>query len=278
MDAPSPPTAPAATQPADLDAYLRRIPDEPAWIDARGVLLSRRCRILGGAPDADSPDRGFVIRSTDFPFAVVVGQPGAEAVLAAVAGARPDFRLHLPPSPNAPAIAALAARLPGWHRETVILHRWVGGNGFGGRPPAELPGGAKITVLGGEGGEEGEEGLDLARVPETVRQEVALALRRRCPLSVVWAEGRPLSFCYAAWQTERLWDVAVSTLAAWRRRGFAAAAFGALQSRLEKRGLEPVWGAYAENAASLALARRLGFIEAARYLALARPRPEGSAA
>jgi hypothetical protein len=273
VDAPSPPTAPPAAPPADLDAYLRRIPDEPAWIDARGVLLSGRCRILGGG----DPERGFWIRSTDFPFAVAVGEPAFEAMLAAVAEARPDFHLHLPPSEAAPGLAAVARRLPGWRRAMVILHRRVGGNRVGGHPPAELPGGAGVTVFGGEGDEHSEGELDLTRVSEAVRREVALARRRRCPLSVVWVDGRPVSFCYAAWQTERLWDVAVQTLAGWRRRGFAAAAFEALGHHLVKQGLEPVWGAYGGNPASLALARRLGFTEAARYFALAPPRPEASA-
>ncbi len=72
-------------------------------------------------------------------------------------------------------------------------------------------------------------------------------------------DGRAVSFCYAALPTETLWDVSIDTLAAFRRRGLAAACFALAVETLSKTGRRPVWGAVDSNVASLQLAERLGF-------------------
>jgi RimJ/RimL family protein N-acetyltransferase len=68
-----------------------------------------------------------------------------------------------------------------------------------------------------------------------------------------------VSFCYATSETETLWDVSIDTLAAWQGRGLAAGCVGAMVERMLAVGKRPVWGAAERNAASLALARKLGF-------------------
>ena len=50
--------------PGDLARYL---PDQPHWIDLRGLLLTGRCDLYAEA----DPALGFVARSWDFPFAAM---------------------------------------------------------------------------------------------------------------------------------------------------------------------------------------------------------------
>ena len=84
------------------------------------------------------------------------------------------------------------------------------------------------------------------------------------PMAGVWADGRPVSFCYPVWQTESWWDVAIETLEGYRRKGFAGRAAQTLIRHMRRTGRAPVWGALDTNAGSRALAGRLGFREAAR--------------
>ena len=252
------------------------MPDEPGWIDLRGALLSGRCKIFAGADAA----RGFVLRSTDFPFGYAWGDPPRQALKRAVVGVvrNPNFRLLAEPS----STERLAAELPGWRREATVLHRWSGET-----PTVSVPEGVTVEILEGNGEQRGDEGGETAepdeaaarlreRVPADLRPEIDLALRRGCPMAVAWTAGaggdaEPVSFCYAALRTETLWDVAVDTVESHRRRGLAMSVFDGLRRHLGREGLTPVWGAYSHNVASLGLAARLGFEEDARRIAFAPP-------
>jgi hypothetical protein len=244
------------------------VPDEPGWIDLRGPLLSGHCRIFAGADAA----RGFVLRSTDFPFAYVWGDPPQQALRRAVEGTvrNPEFRLLADPV----GAERLEAELPGWRREETVLHRWIGES-----PAVSVPQGAEVEILdlGGEAGGTHDDTADRLReqVPEELGPEIELALRRGCPMAVAWSEGdgrrEPVSFCYAALTTETLWDVAVDTVEPHRRRGLAMGVFDALRRHLAEEELTPVWGAFTHNVPSLRLAARLGFVEDARRVALAPP-------
>lgn len=97
----------------------------------------------------------------------------------------------------------------------------------------------------------------LDRLPEDLREEIATAFDYS-PMSATFEGGRPVAFCYAAWETETLWDVSIDTLPAWRRRGCARAAAVELIEHFLTRGKRPVWGAADTNAASAALAVHLG--------------------
>lgn len=251
----------AGSRPRPDRRLAHLIPDEPLWIDLRGPLLSGHCLIYSG-PDAP---RGFVLRSTDYPFAFVWGEPPESALGRAVASAEdnPDFRLLALPS----TAQRLLPELPGWRRaEQAILHRWQGEK-RGETAPVPLPPEASVELV--EPGADAGELVD--RVPEDLRPEVHLALRRSCPLAVAWVAATPVAFCYAAWSTETLWDVAVGTEASHRRRGLAAATFEVVRRHLAPRGLTPVWGAYDDNHASRRLAAKLGFVEDARLATLAPP-------
>jgi len=255
------------------------VPDEPGWIDLRGPLLSGRCRIFAGPDTA----RGFVLRSTDFPFACIWGEPPRQALHRAVQGAvrNPEFRILVEPD----RVTRVADELPAWRRaDDALIHRWSGEE----TELTPLPEGISVerierdSALLGEAGHVGGSGdarrvADLlARVPDDLRPEIELALRRACPMTVAWAmeDGRrlPVSFCYAPWITETLWDVSVDTLEAYRRRGLAAALFEALRLYLAPEGLTPVWGAMEGNAASRRLAAKLGFEETTRRATFAPPR------
>lgn len=262
---PPDPLTPHDAPPRPNRRLAHLIPDEPGWIDLRGSLLSGRCRIYAGADTA----RGFVLRSTDYPFAFAWGQPPPQALARAVVGTvrNPDFRLLVAPV----HVEGVVEGLPGWRRaQDAILHRWQGGEG----DPIS-PDGAEITIL--DDGFASEKTAELsARAPEELRSEIELALRRECPMAVAWVveeEGQrqPVAFCYAPLISETLWDVSVDTLAPYRRRGLAAAGFDALRRHLARQGLTPVWGAHDDNTASLRLAAKLGFVEESRLLTFAPP-------
>jgi GNAT acetyltransferase-like protein len=63
---------------------------------------------------------------------------------------------------------------------------------------------------------------------------------------------------------EKFVDVAISTLPAYRGRGYAAAAASLVASRTQAAGNVPIWSCAPTNTASLAVAARLGYIEVSR--------------
>jgi GNAT superfamily N-acetyltransferase len=246
------------------------MPDEPAWVDLRGLLLSGRCAVYA---DGD-PRRGFVARSWDFPFAAVAGEPGAGALHRAVVDAERDGmpgaweEWHvLAPAGSA---GALAAALPGWRQRGVTLHRFARE-----LPPAAPvpPAGVEIQLLP-EGS--AAAGLDLSHLPPATGHEMSLDWVASRPMAAALAGDRAVAFCYAPFATASLWDVAVDTLEPYRRRGLAAACFEALAVHLGREGRRPVWGAMDSNTPSMRLAERLGFVREAGLVSFVRP-PDASA-
>ncbi|MDX1501643.1 MAG: GNAT family N-acetyltransferase [Thermoanaerobaculia bacterium] len=237
--------------PESAESLAARVPDEPAWIDLKGLLLSGRCDLW-----AESPEAGFVAASRDFPFAALYGRPGslsiqraAAAGLAAFEGVAVDdgWQLLAPPS----ARRLVAAALPGWRRESIVVHRWPGGSFPRPSAPSEI-----VLLARGHASAR----LDFDAFPAASRRELALDWVRRRPMAVAMADGRPAAYCWAAFETERLWDVAVETAEPYRRRGLAGACFLLLARHLSPLGKTPTWGAMLDNRASLGLAARLGFV------------------
>lgn len=245
--------------PPDPRTLAAELPDEPLWIDLRGLLFSGRCDI-----DANpQPASGFVARSWDYPFAAMAGRPEAALLAAAVRRGRAAFAdvpgeewqlLALPQ-----ARAAVAAALPDWRPRRAILHRWPRGS-----EPADLAVPAEIVLLAA--GHQGS-AYDLGHVPEASRWELELEWVASRPMAVAVIDRRPVTFCYAAVETESLWDVSIETLGPYRRRGLAGACFAALARHMARRGKVPAWGAMADNPASLGLAAKLGFVPAGEILA-----------
>ena len=100
---------------------------------------------------------------------------------------------------------------------------------------------------------------DLSLVPADLRRELTTACDGT-PVAAGFDGGVPVSFGYAAFETESWWDVSVDTVPAARRRGHARAVACFLVDHYRRRGKAPVWGATTDNVASLALARRIGFV------------------
>ena len=233
----------------DLSALL---PDEPRWIDLRGLLLTGRCDLYAEA----DPGAGLVARSWDFPFAAVAGRPGAALLRSAAAAGRAAAEVR-PTAEEWELLAPSASRatvekaLPGWRRRSVFVHRWAGALE---RPDLAVE--AEIALFP----DGHRQRLDLAHVPAPTRAELTLDWVSRRPLAAAIVGGLPVAFCYAALTTETLWDVSIETLAPHRRRGLAAACFLALARHMAERGKTPTWGATADNPASLGLAAKLGFV------------------
>lgn len=229
------------------------IPDQPRWIDLKGLLRAERCDVWAEANPAD----GFIAGSWDFPFAAVHGNPRPVLIAAATATGRaafadlyPAHEWQLLASPEARATVGPA--LSGWQRRGIALHRWTGGLE---RPDSDPV--AEIRLLAG--GHRTAQ-LDLDEVPETSRRELALEWVAGRPMAVAIVDSRPVTFCYAALTTETLWDVSVETLEPYRRRGLAAASFLTLARHMARQGKTPTWGAHLDNPASLGLAAKLGFV------------------
>jgi RimJ/RimL family protein N-acetyltransferase len=95
-------------------------------------------------------------------------------------------------------------------------------------------------------------------LPPILRGELHEACRYS-PIASAFDGDRPVSFCYAAWETEWHWDVSIDTLETHRRRGFGAAACRCLIRYFASRGKTAVWGSLQSNPASASLAYKLGF-------------------
>ena len=239
--------SPTPTQLANL------LPDEPHWIDLKGLLNSGRCDVWA-EPD---PQIGFVARSWDYPFAALYGVPGRDLVLDAVSEGQKahrgptltdEWQLLAPQEGRAVVEAALA----GWRRRSVHLHRW---NGDLERPDLDVA--TRIELLPNG---HAAAGLTFDHLPFTTRNEYTLEWVSHRPMAVAIVDDLPVSICYAAFTTETLWDVSIETTRPHRRRGLAAATFLALARYLADSGLTPTWGAMENNPGSLGLAAKLGFV------------------
>lgn len=247
------------------------LPDEARWVDLRGLLLSGRCAVYSGA----DPSIGLIARSWDFPFAALAGEPPAATIRRAVedaeaagtawAGETSSGEWHL--LTPAESVGVVAEALPGWRQRGVTLHR------FWRELPAEPatpPPGVEVRLA--PWGTAAEK-LELAHLPDALRDELSLEYVATRPMAAAFVDGRPVAFCYAPFVTEGLWDVAVDTLEPYRRRGLAAACFELLAWHLGREGRRPVWGALDDNLASMRLALRLGFRPEVGLVTFVQPSP-----
>ncbi|HEX6901781.1 MAG TPA: GNAT family N-acetyltransferase [Thermoanaerobaculia bacterium] len=223
------------------------LPDIPLWIETRAVLLSGACGVFPGR----RLEEGYAVRCDWSPLVCVVGWPGVSAVCAAVAeGARNVI------APLA-SMGNLKEVLPDWRVSTATLHL------LGPSAPEFTSGDSEVRLI-----DPGEERL-FATFPEDLKSELTGALRRGAPMAATQVDGEPAAVCYAAWETEGLWDVSIDTLEPFRRRGLAERAVAFLIARMRERGKEPVWGAEDDNIASLRLAARMGFVPVDRLAVFA---------
>ncbi len=229
-----------------LDRLAHALPDIPRWLYVRSMLLSGRCEVLGLAEGGPEPQ--FVAREleeSEDRAVCVVGRPPADAIREAARRNRDGGELLTTPEGASHILGAL----PDWTATRATLHLLS--------DASRLP-----RVAGGEVRPFGAS--DLATVaddlPEGLRSELEVALTRGAPAVATLADGRPVSFCYAADETEGLWDISIDTLEPYRRQGYAARCVSYMIDEMRRRGKEPVWAAEETNLPSMRLAAKLGFV------------------
>ena len=229
-----------------LDRLARALPDIPRWLYAKSLLFSGRCEVLGLAEGGPEPQ--FVVREleeSEYRSICVVGHPPADAIREAARRNRDAGEVLASQEVASRVIGAL----PGWTTTRATLHLL----GDASRLP-RLSGG-EVRPFGPS---------DLAAwaddLPEGLRSELEAALTRGAPAAAAFADGRPVSFCYAADETEGLWDISIDTLEPYRRQGYAARCVSYMVEEMRRRGKEPVWAAEVSNHPSMRLAAKLGFV------------------
>ena len=206
------------------------LPDVPRWVEAHGIAGDPhgwRQPIAGGA----------IVGHDAAKLAVIVGDAEATAV-AEVARERPQHTF-LFAIEREDVAAALRAR----GVERAILHEL--------QDPAVLPDYEGASQLGD---------APLDHVPPPLAAELAWA-KTRGPVWAAWVDGAPVSFAYAPWRSAKWFDVSVDTLPGARQLGLALITASAMIRDERAHGREPVWGADEDNAPSLRLAKRLGFVQ-----------------
>jgi RimJ/RimL family protein N-acetyltransferase len=246
---------------------LTRVPDLPRWIDTRGMLLSGRAVVI--APSrADGAVEGVIVIVPDLALASIAGRPPAATIAEVITSMAGDVNV-LAQMEDADYVGRA---LDGWRRRRAIIHVLPGVMTW----ETEVDPHARVFTR--------QTAPRFNHVAEQLRRDLLDALQGRTvsrfvpgelpqsrafiseltvPMSAVWADGRPVSFCYPVWQTETLWDVSIETLTPYRRQGLGARAARTLIRYMRRTGREPVWGSLETNIASRTLAARLGFLEAA---------------
>jgi GNAT superfamily N-acetyltransferase len=229
-----------------LDRLAHALPDIPRWLYARSMLLSSRCEVLGLAEGGTEPQ--FVAREleeSEDRAICVVGRPPADAIREAARRNRDGGELLTTPEGASHILGAL----PDWTATRATLHL-LG-------DASRLP-----RFAGGEVRSFGAADLATAAddLPEELRSELESALTREAPAAAALTDGRPVSFCYAADETEGLWDISIDTLEPYRRQGYAARCVSYMVDEMRRRGKEPVWAAEETNLPSMRLAAKVGFV------------------
>jgi len=211
-------------------AWLRAVPDEPRWVEIRAMLLHPGSNVLG------EPQGGLVV-DVDRSVAGVVGQPAEPLLAQAFAILSADAELLVP----AESIGHVAALVPEGTARRAVVHT------LGSQLPAPDDADVDLSVV---------DAPFLSSLPEELAEEARgakWAAARR-------VDGSAVSICTAWWITERHWDVGVDTLPEHQRQGHARSCFLTLADHLAGHSLQPVWGAFEDNVASLGMAAGLGFV------------------
>lgn len=224
---------------SDLKRLAIAIPDIPRWVETRSLLLKGECELFGLD---EQNGLAFVINSGECELVSVVGHPARSAIKEAVAGAH-NRSLVLATLDNSRHVSQ---SLPGWKSNPARIHLLSDSS----RLPA-----SEETIVRLLAPNE----LDMASLlPTDLKQELTNASRNSA-IAATFVDGLPVSFCYAAAETESLWGISIDTLVPHRRRGYASLCVSYMVKLMSGQGKRPVWGAEESNIASIRLARKLGF-------------------
>ena len=219
------------------EAVARLLPDEPRWVEVRGMLLSGMGRPVGAV--VTSPV-AFVALHADGDQAVVVGRPERELIQKAATFARE--LLAVPENAD-----WVAAALPGWQQEAATISTAATLDRVRAVPPGAV---RQLTI---------EELVGIPDRHAELRDELLVKARSGTPVFAAFAGEQPAAFCYAGSVTEQWWDLSIDTLEPFRRQGYAAQCVAHVIQHMGARGKMPVWGAMASNIPSARLAAKLGF-------------------
>lgn len=224
--------------PGVLPDIFSQIPDLPRWVDARGLLLSRRgflvdaadgCRVVCGRADRLIVPVTFdLTRELD---AIAAREIAGPATILLQEVMLPSARWLLQDWEAVPATVyalqperAREWRMPQWHTSPIS--------------PSQLEAAQHL--------------------PNSLRATL-LDVQSRSPVWAATAEGQPLAFAWSVTSTEAWFQVWVETVESARGKGLGrAAAMGLIVDRV-LRGLRPVLRVAGTNLAGARLARRLGF-------------------
>lgn len=223
---------------------LAAIPDTPATVETRALALDPASYI-------HAIGDGWLVLAGAGDLACVYGTVDMAAIEAILGVAGFDGDLLVPANGRAkPALPA------GWSAERASIFT-AGTQPLPPDPASPFREAFAVRRLA--------RGDALAHLPSTLRAEID-AVRAARSVYAAFSDGTPVSFAYVSRETERHGDLSIDTLEAFRRRGAAEAASRPVIAELHLRDKRPVWGAIDSNAASLALARRLGFTQRAGLL------------
>ena len=160
------------------------------------MLASGHAEITGG----ETVENGFVVRVAHGAVSAVavVGRPPASAIAGAVSGAT-ELTPVIAQTSDADHVAAAleSADRRTWTSERALLHLRQE------PPPHRVPKSGEVRLLA--------RADSLDHLPIGLRHEITHA-QDFAPVAAVIVGGRPVSFCYPVWRTERFWDVSIDTL------------------------------------------------------------------
>lgn len=220
-------------------SIAQRLPDLPRWVEARDLLLSGACAILGFQ---EEPELSLVIRDPATSDLFIVGRPAERVVHAAVQQHFGSGFLLAPPE----QVSWLTHVLPDWTHRRAVLHRLRGTMHL---PPAAVDAVRFLDPVT----------LPQLPIPVDLLGELASGAEHSV-IAARFVAQQPVAFCYAGAITESLWDVSIDTLEAHRRHGYAVQCAVHMIRHMEAYGKHPVWAALDENPASWRLAQKLGFV------------------
>lgn len=234
-----------------LPELAAALPDLPRWVAPRGLMLEGRCEVLFGPEGRKGA--GYLVLDPGGPEAFAVHRPVA-SLADQLASREHAVRSILAPVENAESWRAL---LPGWSEQPAVLHVHPAPESL----PAPLHPTRFLTLADLAG---------FAGVPAALAQELERALQRG-PVAAAFDGVLAVSFCHAAYRTERWFDLSIDTLASHRRQGFATSAAAFLVHHQLAQGRRPVWGALDADTPSIALARKYGFRAVDRMMVFVAP-------